>query len=190
MENIEQEATAETNQKYVTLLSIISDVEKRLSFADLALLLMNIIILLFMARYISTGFIKVYHSVFPIELLLILSCLVVGMASCTYWAAFSIRLQLKLKLRYFQARFLERKINSIGENIISDEFHFFSPAVRHLESPDRKEHLYYPTDGLLRMDGFVGAAKPRHFSWFLPIIFFTIYCVIFIWLVLPLVIAS
>jgi hypothetical protein len=190
MENIEQEANAETTQKYIALLSKITDVEKRLSFTDIALLAINIFVLLFITNYISSGLIDKYYTAFPIELLLLFSCLVIGMASCTYWAATSIRLQLKLKLRYFQARFLERKMNRIGENIVSDESPFFSPSVRHLESPDHKENLRYPTDGLLRMDGFVGAAKPRHFSWFLPIIFFVIYCVVFIWLTFPLITQS
>jgi len=186
METIEKEAGAETTRKYIALLSTINEMEKRLGWADLVLLSLNIILVLFVASFVSNLFHKTYYAFLSIDLLLIFFCLVIGMATCTYWAATTIRVQLKLKLRYFQARFFERKMNSIGENILSDETPFFTPSIRHLESPDQKEHLYYPTEGLVRMDGFVGAARQRHFSWFLPLIFFTIYCTIFLWILLSL----
>lgn len=186
MENIEKEEGAETARKYIALLTIINTTERRLGWTDLVLLLVNILLLFFTANYVSNVFHKTYHTFSSIDLLMIFFCLVIGMATCTYWAATTIRLQLKLKLRYFQARFFERKMNSIGEGIISDEAPFFTPSIRHLESPDQKEHLYYPTEGLVRMDGFVGAAKQRHFSWFLPLIFFLINCTVFVWTILSL----
>jgi hypothetical protein len=97
-----------------------------------------------------------------------------------YWLAFAMRVQLRLKLRYFQARVLERKMDSIGENIYSDESVFFEPSIRCVESPDKKETVHYPTSGFSAMDGFVGAAKPRYFSWLLPCLFIFIYWIIFI----------
>lgn len=186
MENIEREVGAETTKKYIALMSNIIETEKRLGWLDLVLLSLNIIILFFTASFVSNLFHKAYYDLLTIDLLLIFFCLVIGMATCTYWAASSIRLQLKLKLRYFQARFFERKMDSHGENIISDEAPFFAPSIRQLESPDKKEHLYYPIEGLVRMDGFMGAAKQRHFSWFLPLIFFTGYCTIFAWTIFSL----
>jgi hypothetical protein len=99
---------------------------------------------------------------------------------CVFWIAFAMRLQLKLKLRYFQARYLERKMDSVGENFYSDEDIFFNPKIRNIESPDKKELLQYPVRGLTRMDGFIAGAKPRHLTWILPSIFFILYLLTFI----------
>jgi hypothetical protein len=186
MENMEKEAYAETTKKYISLMSTINETEKRLGWLDLVLLSLNIITVFFTTSFVSNLFHKAFHDLLTIDILLIFFCLVIGMAMCTYWAATSIRLQLKLKLRYFQARYFERKMGSPGEYIISDEALFFMPSIRRVESPDKKEHLHYPMEGLVRMDGFVGAAKQRHFSWFLPLIFFTAYCTIFAWTVFSL----
>jgi hypothetical protein len=87
---------------------------------------------------------------------------------------------MKLKLHYFQARYLERKIGSEGEYFFSDEDIFFDREIRKIESPDKKEIVQYPTKGLSRMDGFLGAAKPRYLTWILPGIFFLLYLLIFI----------
>jgi len=38
-----------------------------------------------------------------------------------------------------------------------------------------KETVLYPTEGMLRMDGFIGAAKPRALSLMMPLLFFIIY---------------
>ena len=57
----------------------------------------------------------------------------------------------------------------------SDEGIFFNPKIRKIESPDKKELLQYPTKGLQRMDGFIGAAKPRYLTWSLSGIFFILY---------------
>ena len=90
-----------------------------------------------------------------------------------------MRLQLKLKLRYFQVRFLERKLNRAGEFIFSDESLFFSQKTREIKSPDGKETVSYPTKGFLRMDGFAGAAKPRYLSLLMPSMFFAFYLITF-----------
>ena len=74
-----------------------------------------------------------------------LFCLIIGKSICTYWTASAMRLQLKLKLHYFQARFLERRMDQVGEYIFSDEHTFFEPAMGKIESPDKQETLYYPT---------------------------------------------
>ena len=107
-----------------------------------------------------------------------------GMFVCVLWITSSMRLQLKLKLRYFQARYLERKMDSAGENFCSDEGIFFNPEIRKIESPDKKELLQYPVKGLSRMDGFIGAAKSRYLNWILPSIFFFFYLVTWIYFLL------
>ena len=121
-----------------------------------------------------------------LEILFTLFCIVIGMAISAYWTAFAMRLQLKLKLRYFQARFLERKMDCIGECLLSDEFVFFDPAVTQIDSADNKEILSYPASGMLRMDGFIGTAKPRHLSLLLPFLFFLFYLIVFSWIIMRL----
>jgi hypothetical protein len=113
------------------------------------------------------------------DLALIFICITTGTSLGAYWITFAMRVQLRLKLRYFQARVLERKLNAVGEYIFSDENIFFEPDIRRLESFDEKETLLYPTRGLARMDGIIGAAKPRYFSWLMPIFFIFIYWLIF-----------
>jgi hypothetical protein len=67
-----------------------------------------------------------------------------------------------------------------GEYFFSDEDIFFDHEIREIESPDKKESLQYPMKGFSRMDGFLGAAKPRYLTWILPSIFFLLYLLIFI----------
>ena len=161
----------------------VNEMEKRMTWSDLVYLSLNVAVL-FIFTLISRLADTAYSSLSAIQLLSTLFCLVTGMALCVYWTASAIRLQLKLKLRYFQARFLERKINRIGEYILSDENEFFSADLKPVESPDGKERLYYPTSGATRMDGFVGRLKPRHFSWLMPLLFFGMYWVIFVWVII------
>jgi hypothetical protein len=71
-------------------------------------------------------------------------------------------------------------MDSAGENFFSDESIFFNPQIRKIESPDKKEILQYPVRGLTRMDGFIGAAKPRYLTWILPGVFFILY--LFTWI--------
>jgi hypothetical protein len=183
MEENNKKVDNETVRKYLALISAIYEMEKRIGWAELVYLSLNLGIFLFIVSFVSNMIHKISYF-FTTNILFVLLCLVIGMSICVYWAASSIRLQLKLKLRYFQARFLERKMNCLGECILSDESIFFDPAIRRLESPDNKESLLYPTSGLSRMDGFIGSTKPRHFSWLMPILFFSIYWIIFIWFVI------
>jgi hypothetical protein len=184
MQDISRQKEDNTIHKYVALMATINETEKRLGLADLIFLSLNLFMMLFTIHFISSLLQRTFSALSSIELLLILFCLVIGMAICVYWAAYAIRIQLKLKLRYFQARFLERKMDCTGECIFSDESVFFDPETRQIDSPDKKETLLYPTEGLTRMDGFIGAAKPRYFSWFMPILFFAMYWVIFIWIII------
>jgi hypothetical protein len=172
-----------SSSKYLGLITVINSIENRVARSEVVYLALNTGIVLFTISFIS--FLTNRQHIFsPIDLLSIFFCLVVGMAISTYWTVSAIRLQLKLKLHYFQARFLERKMNCAGEYFYSDEAIFFDPSVRRLESPDGAENLSYPTSGLTRMDGFIGSIKPRHFSLFMPLLFFFIYWAIFLWTIL------
>ncbi|OGW26880.1 MAG: hypothetical protein A2X59_06455 [Nitrospirae bacterium GWC2_42_7] len=127
-------------------------------------------------NYISTFIvISADYVMQTFNIFFVLCCFAFGISICSYWITFSMRLQLKLKLRYFQARYMERKMDSAGEFIFSDEAPYFSPLIHKLESPDNKETLLYPSSGALRMDGFAGNAQPRHLSLFMPSVFIVIY---------------
>jgi len=166
-------------QKYLLLMKVICMMENRLNRSEMVYLIINIFV--FFASTLSLYMVKPFGSpFFYISTYYPLVWLVIGMFLCVFWIAFAMRLQLKLKLRYFQARYLERKMDSAGENFYSDEDIFFNPKIRNIESPDQKELLQYPVKGFTRMDGFIAGAKPRHLTWVLPSIFFVLYLLTFI----------
>lgn len=187
MEGTETKSNSETVKKYMALIFLINESEKRLNLSELFFLLTNIAIALFSIHYIASFIpISVGYAVQTFNIFFILCCFSIGISISAYWLAFSMRLQLKLKLRYFQARYLERKMDCIGECIFTDESPYFLPSIHRLESPDGKETLTYPTSGALRMDGFIGNAQPRHLSLFMPGIFTAIYLAMIISLMLKL----
>ena len=156
-----------TVQKYLGLMNMISSVENRMVRTEMIYLMVNIFIF-----FVSTlSLPKAHFFGYPY----VLFWLIIGMFLCVFWIASTLRTQLKLKLRYFQARYLERKMDTAGENFFSDEGIFFDPKIRKIESPDEKELLEYPKKGFKRMDGLFGATKPRHLTWILPGIFFIFY---------------
>lgn len=161
-----------TVQKYLGLMNMISTVENRMVRTEMIYLIINIFV--FFVSMLSLP--KVHFFGYPS----VLFWLIIGMFVCVFWISSTLRVQLKLKLRYFQARYLERKMDSAGENFFSDESIFFNPKIRKLESPDEKEVLEYPGKGFKRMDGLFGAAKPRHLTWILPSVFFVFYFIAWI----------
>jgi hypothetical protein len=170
------EKAQQTIQKYLLLMKMICIMENRLVRSEIVYLVINIFIFFSSTMFLNReGFFGNYFLLFWFAL---------GMFVCVLWITSSMRLQLKLKLRYFQARYLERKMDSAGENFCSDEGIFFNPEIRKIESPDKKELLQYPVKGLSRMDGFIGAAKSRYLTLILPSIFFFFYLVTFICLLL------
>ena len=179
MDNNQEKTPGVSHETYIALMNSITNMEDRLRWSDLIYLLLNIVVLLFTVLFISSLVHKVDYYLTYIDLTLIFSCLMIGMTVDAHWVASAMRAQLKLKLRYFQARSIERMFNNAGGYIFSDEYAFFNPNIRQLKSPDNKESLQYPTSGLARMDGFIGSAKPRYFSWMLPCLFIAIYWFIF-----------
>lgn len=183
MNNVEQKTGTDvknTTRKYLALMAVISVMENRLVWLELVYLSLNVLFFLFAVKFIPALLDKT-NALININVVIILFCLIIGIAVNTHWIASAMRTQLKLKLRYFQARFLERKLNCPGEYIFSDEANFFDPDIRHLESPDEKEILKYPASGLIRMDGLIGAARPRFFSWMMPSLFIIIYWIVYFW---------
>jgi hypothetical protein len=166
-------------QKYLFLMKMIHMVENRLVHIELVCLMINLFI--FFTSILCLNLVKYFSSsYFYLSFHYLLFWLTLGMVICLFWTSSGMRLQMKLKLHYFQARYLERKIGSEGEYFFSDEDIFFDREIRKIESPDKKEIVQYPTKGLSRMDGFLGAAKPRYLTWILPGIFFLLYLLIFI----------
>ena len=166
-------------QKYSLLMKMIFILENRLIRYEMVYLIIHIFI--FFTSTICLNVVKFFgSSYFYLSFHYLLFWLAIGMFLCVFWIASVMRLQLKLKLHYFQARYLERKMDAEGENFYSDEGIFFNPATQKIESPDKKEVLEYPVKGLSRMDGFLGTAKPRYRTWILPSIFFMLYLLTFI----------
>ena len=173
------EKTQQSVQKYLLLMKMICIMETRLIRSEMVYLMINIFI--FFTSTICLNLVKFFGlSYFYLSVHYLLFWLAIGMFLCVSWIASSMRLQLKLKLRYFQARYLERKMDSAGESFCSDKSIFLNRETRKIESPDKKEVLQYPVKGLARMDGFLGAAKPRYLTWILPSIFFILYLLTFI----------
>ena len=170
------EKAQQTVQKYILLMKMIGMMENRHVRSEIAYLIINIFI--FLSSTMSLNREGFFDNSF------LLFWFALGMWMCVLWVTSSLRLQLKLKLRYFQARYLERKMDSAGENFCSDESTFFNPEIRKIESPDKKELLQYPVKGFVWMDGFIGAARPRYLTWILPSIFFFFYLVAWIYLLL------
>lgn len=169
--------------KYLGLISMIDSLEKRVAWSEVIYLVLNTGIVFFTIGFISS-LMNRQQLLIPMDLLFIFFCLVIGMAITAYWTVSAIRMQLKLKLHYFHARYLERAADSPGEYFYSDEAVFFNPSTGRLESPDGAENISYPTSGFTRMDGFIGSIKPRHFSLLMPLLFFLIYWAVFLWIVL------
>lgn len=175
MEETEKKSDNESDRTYLTIVSLIEGIENRLKWSELVHILINLIVFGILAIFVAMTIKEIGGPINPIHLLFIFFCLSIGIAINTFWVASSMRLQLKLKLRYFQARFLERKLNRAGEYIFSDESAFFNPDIGRIESPDGKETTSFPKKGILRMDGVLGSAKPRILSILLPLLFFIIY---------------
>ncbi len=97
------EKMEQTVQKYLLLMNLIGIMENRLLRSEMVYLIVNIFI--FFTLTISLNILKPFgSSYFYISTYFFLFWLVIGMFVCVLWIASAMRLQLKLKLRYFQAR--------------------------------------------------------------------------------------
>ncbi|MBF0568348.1 MAG: hypothetical protein HQK95_05710 [Nitrospirae bacterium] len=167
-----------TNDKYLLLMSCILTIENRLLWSELAYLSLNLCIILFSMGLLSYAS-GMADTHVPYMSAIFLA--VIGEFICVYWLISSMKHQMKLRLRYFQARYLERKQGMCGESFISDESNYFNPSVGYVESPDKVERVDYPSRGATRMDGFAGSAKPRHLTWLMSSVIFFMYVAILLW---------
>src|SRR4030043_492157 len=107
-------------QKYSLLMKMIFILENRLIRYEMVYLIIHIFI--FFTSTICLNVVKFFgSSYFYLSFHYLLFWLAIGMFLRVFWIASVMRLQLKLKLHYFQARYLERKMDSEGENFCSDE---------------------------------------------------------------------
>jgi hypothetical protein len=170
-----------TLQIYLRVMDTINEHQSRLVWSELACIAMEVLIFFACVLQVIRLGDRPAQTAGTISSAAVLMSLVVGMAVSAYWVAYSMRLQLRLKLRYFQARHLERKLGGVGEDILTGDAHF-NKDRNELESPDGVETIVYPRKGALRMDGVFGGAKPRVLSALMPAVFFILFLTFFIWI--------
>ena len=129
MGDSENTISCESTKKYLAIISLIEGIENRLKWTEIVFILMNLVIIFSLMGFLAVVIVDDGQPLNLIFLLFILFSHAIGISINTFWMASSTRSQLKLKLRYFQARYLERKLNCKGEYIISDESLFFNPAI-------------------------------------------------------------
>ncbi len=177
--NEEHRPGDETLAIYLRLTDTINAKQTRLVWSELVFIAVEVAIFFLSVFQILHLTKPSGQSAGALNVAITLMSLVVGMAVSSYWIAYAMRLQLKLKLRYFQARYLERKLGGLGEDIFSGDGRF-NKDVTSLESPDGEETIVYPKKGALSMDGFFGGAKPRQLSWYMPVLFFVLFTALFV----------
>jgi hypothetical protein len=156
-------------------MTMISSMQTRLLWAELVFLALDLGVFLSAALFLLLNY--GHERFLPIDFAVLCFLLAIGMAISTYWITYCMRLQLKLKLRFFEARYIERKMDAIGENFLTDE-EVFNKDHRRIESPDGMESMTYPHS----LDGFMGGAQPRQLTWYISGVFFVTYVILFIWI--------
>ena len=177
----EKQSRVGTLEIYLRLIDTINEHQSRLVWSELAFIALEVVIFCACVLQVLRLGDRPAQTVGTISSAAVLMSLVVGMAVSAYWVAYSMRLQLRLKLRYFQARHLERKLGGDGEDILTGDA-LFNKDRTELESPDGVESIFYPRKGALRMDGVFGAAKPRVLSVLMPGVFFILFLTLFVWI--------
>mgnify|MGYP001828964329 CR=1 FL=1 len=177
----EVKANRGTLEIYLRLIETINEHQSRLVWSELVFIAFEVTIFFACIFQVLRLGDRPAQTVGTISSAAVLMSLVIGMAVSAYWVAYSMRLQLRLKLRYFQARHLERKLGGVGEDIFAGDSRF-NKDMTELASPDGVETIVYPRKGALRMDGVFGGAKPRVLSALMPTVFFVLFATLFIWI--------
>ncbi|MBF0516571.1 MAG: hypothetical protein HQK97_05555 [Nitrospirae bacterium] len=167
-----------TNAMYSLLMKSILTIENRLIWSEFAYLALNVCIIIVIMGLLSYADGRAGNHMLNISVLFLI---VIGEFICVHWVISSMKHQMRLKLRYFQARYLERRQGVSGAAIFSDESHYFDPAIGYVESCDKIERVDYPSSGPTAMDGFLGGAKPRHLTWLMVAVIFFIYVALLLW---------
>jgi hypothetical protein len=182
MEEKPKDLKPRTAENYFSLISILNGIEKKVMWSEIVYISLNIAMLFYLGVISSHPVPDAEDAMYPFHLTVFFLILVTGCSLCAYWAASSMRLQLKLRLLYFHLRYLERKMTDMDLHYFLDlNLYFDLSGDGKVTSPDGKEEITYPRIGILRMDGLFGSAKPRHFSLLMPCFFCLIYVFVFVW---------
>ena len=187
----QQNTTADrgTLDIYLQLVRTVDEQQARLAWSELAFTVLEVAIFFACGSQLVRFGNNPAETVGTLRSAVVLSGLAIGMAVSAYWITRAMRLQLRLKLRYFQGRYLERKLAGLGEDILGAEARF-NKDLTSLESPDGVETIVYPQEGPLRLDGFFGSARPRVLSVVMPGLFFAIYSALFAWVLVAILAAA
>ena len=99
MDKVEQKTDHEAANKYIALLSAISDMEGRLGWTEIFFLFLDIIVLLFTITFLSSVIHKVTYILTYMDLALFFICIIIGMSINAYWIAVAMRVQLKKRAK-------------------------------------------------------------------------------------------
>jgi len=104
MDGMDKKESSESTKKYLAIISLIDGIENRLKWTEIVFIFMNLMIIFSLMGFLAVVLGDGAQPLNPIFLLFILFSHAIGISINSYWLASSTRAQLKLKLRYFQAR--------------------------------------------------------------------------------------
>ena len=163
-----------TLEIYLRLFDAIHEDQSRLAWSEIVFIVLEVAIFLACIAQITRIGDRPAETVDTIGSAAILLSLAIGMVVGAYWIGYASRLQIRLKLRYFQARYLERKLGGVGEDVLSGDARFNKDTTT-LKSPDGEETLVFP-------HGTAESARRRLLSVVTPALFFAIFGALFIWI--------
>lgn len=180
MEDETPTPTRGTLEIYLRLFDAIHEHQSRLAWSEIVFIVLETVIFLAGVAQLTRIGDRPAETADTIATAAILTTLAIGMVVGAYWIGYASRLQLRLKLRYFQARYLERKLGGVGEDVLSGDARF-NKDVTELESPDGEEIIVYPHGASRRASGLLESTRRRLPSVVTPVLFFMIFSALFVW---------
>ena len=169
-----------TLEIYLRLFDAIHEHQSRLAWSEIVFIaLETVIFLACIAQVTRIGDLPA-DTVDTIGIAAVLMSLAIGMVVGVYWMGNVSRLQQRLKLRYFQARYLERKLGGVGEDVLTGDSRFNKDSTT-LESPDGKETIVFPLGLSSQSQNPLASARRRLLSVVAPAVFFMIFAALFVW---------
>ena len=182
---MEEEANPKADDKtlsiYLRLFDAIHEQQARLAWSEIVFIIVEVVIFLACISQITRIGDRPAETADTIGFAAILTTLALGMMVGVYWIGYASRLQLRLKLRYFQARYLERKLGGVGEDVLTGDTRFNKDTTT-LESPDGEETIVFPYGASVQPSGVLESSRRRLLSVVTPSIFFVIFGALFVWM--------
>jgi hypothetical protein len=169
-----------TLEIYLRLFDAIHEHQSRLAWSEIVFIVLEVGIFFACIAQVTRIGDRPVDTVGTIGVATVLMSLAIGMVVGTYWMGYVSRLQLRLKLRYFQARYLERKLGGVGEDVLTGDSRFNKDSGA-LESPDGQETIVFPGGAASRTQGHLVSARRRLLSVVTPAVFFVIFAALFAW---------